>query len=150
MNGKVYTLGYGIGINVDDLAAWLEEADAWLIDVRYKPSSRDSRWRGEQLTRKLGKRYVHAGGLGNVNYRGGPIQLADPEPWYENIQEAVEAGRVLVLMCGCRNPWSCHRATIANELVNRGIARPQELTKAELRRLARDQTGLFGGQQEGP
>lgn len=61
----------------------------------------------------FGSRYRHVPGFGNVNYREGSIELADPERGWNAIQD-IE--RPIILMCGCQSPQDCHRSTVASIL----------------------------------
>ena len=74
----ILTYGYLAG-SPEHLAAAVREHDAWLVDIRYAPSSRLPEWRPEYIVHLVGSRYVHVRALGNVNYLGGPIQLANPD-----------------------------------------------------------------------
>jgi hypothetical protein len=49
-----------------------------LIDTRYSPNSKMPQWTGAALKERYGERYRFAGGfLGNTNFRGGPMVLAN-------------------------------------------------------------------------
>jgi len=74
---RAFTAGYA-GRRPEALARLAERLDLTVFDVRFSPTSRDPRWRRPHLEKLLGDRYRHVGALGNVNYKGGPILLADP------------------------------------------------------------------------
>lgn len=118
----VYTFGYS-GHEPNQLARFVEAQDALLLDIRLRPLSRSPQWSKKNLIALFGERYRHAGGLGNVNYKGGPIQLADPQEWFEKIGALLrDEGRSVVLMCVCRDFTTCHRRVVAAELAGRGLA----------------------------
>ena len=72
----IYTLGY-TGITLAQLQALLDAHQAILVNIRYRPSSRNPSFRQHALQGRLGSRYVHVGALGNRNYQGGPIAIVD-------------------------------------------------------------------------
>ena len=74
---KVYPLGYAkSGYKVEQMME--RDPDLLIIDTRMSPNG-NPEWTGAALKAKHGKRYRWAGRfLGNVNYRGGPIRLANP------------------------------------------------------------------------
>ena len=115
----IHTIGY-TGIAQAYLKALVDEHDTVLIDVRLKPFSSNREFNRSALTAALGDRYIWAEGLGNLNYKSdGPIELADPEPWYERIKQMSDRGQNVILMCVCRDVRSCHRSVIADELRRR-------------------------------
>ncbi len=114
----VYTYGYTSSTPAD-LAAYVKELDAYLIDIRFSPRSRVPQWRGHMLYEVMGMtahgrpRYRHIGELGNVNYlTDGPIQLAAPEEGVREIAPYL-AARPVILLCGCRDWRACHRRAAA-------------------------------------
>lgn len=111
----IYTLGYGAGWSPSTLAAEVARHDALLWDIRYQPWSRTRQWRREALAELLGERYVYVKALGNVNYRGGPIQLADPAAAVRPARLALERWP-LILLCGCPDHEDCHRSVAADYL----------------------------------
>lgn len=85
-----------------------------LVDVRMQPHTRQ--WGKEELVRTLGSLYVHVPELGNVNYRGGPIQLLDPGVGVARVLSMMDSQEV-VLMCACEDYDRCHRKVVVQELV---------------------------------
>ncbi len=116
---KLYGFGYQ-GKNLMDLKAQLEDIDATLIDVRYRPFSKNPTWRKVNLQKSLGARYKHVEALGNVNYKGGGILLADEERGIQAVLAELQS-RSVVLMCVCPDAFTCHRALIADLLEARGV-----------------------------
>lgn len=129
----VYTVGY-LGWNIDALAERLKSLgdDPRVYDVRYSPYSRVPEFSRTGFISKLGNAYIHAKGFGNVNYQGGPIKLADPEPWYECVKRDNDAGLPVILMCACWNLAECHRLVIANEIAKRYNIEIEHLTKKRI------------------
>lgn len=111
----IYTLGYAFW-GVDEVEARVTALDARLLDVRHAPHTTKPGFSRPELRERFGERYVHLPGFGNVNYEGGPIELADPETGLATVQEM---DGPLVLMCGCQSPEECHRSTVATLLRNR-------------------------------
>jgi uncharacterized protein (DUF488 family) len=108
----VYTAGYQ-GLKVDALLKFAELHDALVLDVRMSPMARDASWRKKALMTSLGNRYRHAEQFGNVNYKGGPIELKDPK------QGIAKVGPILlkqpvILLCACWNQRECHRTVVAD------------------------------------
>jgi uncharacterized protein (DUF488 family) len=116
----IYTFGYQ-GKRAVDLLAKLEQLDAVLCDVRLSPRSRWApEWNQKQLAALLGERYVHVPELGNVNYKGGPVEIADLSTGLGTILD-LAATRAVVLMCVCSKLCGCHRETIAEALHERSV-----------------------------
>lgn len=119
MKGTVYTIGY-TGRTVEEIIQTAELTDAVVLDIRFNPRSRVPHWNKGPLSRALGARYVHLDALGNVNYRGdGPIQIKDPEAGVKAVEELIDAGRDVILMCVCKDLRTCHRLTVAELLTQR-------------------------------
>ncbi len=127
---KLYTVGY-MGWKLDELVERINSlgGDPKVYDVRYSPYSRNRDFTRTSFSDKLGSAYVHAKGLGNINYRGGPIKLADPEPWYMIVKRDLDAGHPVILMCACWNLAECHRLVIANEIAKRYSIEVEHLTR---------------------
>lgn len=118
----LYTYGY-LGATPADLKAYIDELDAYLIDIRYSPRSRAPQWRRDALQRLAGvtehgrPRYCHIGAFGNVNYAGdGPIEISSPIVGLQEIAP-YRAARPVILLCGCPDWRSCHRRTVADLIV---------------------------------
>lgn len=127
---ELYHFGYS-GQDVHALKAWLEAHDGRLIDIRMKPSARDPRWRQAYLAKHLGPHYRHVPALGNVNFRGGPIELADPEAGLAALRAWLQDGQTLVVMCICRDYQVCHRRTVAEVLEAAGWGPAEALELVE-------------------
>jgi uncharacterized protein (DUF488 family) len=120
--GKVYLLGFW-GRTVEDVQRIVADRNAILVDVRLVPFSRWARnFNRESLIKVFGSGYVHAEGLGNVNYKGGPVRLFRPRPTLDELCKRLDAGDNLVLMCVCKYPERCHRSEVACLFAERGYA----------------------------
>src|SRR5450631_2860586 len=99
---KIYPVGYGMdgaGPYIDQL---MEQPHMLLIDTRFRPKSRWPEWREGTLREKYGARYRTAGAyLGNVNFQGGPIQIADIEEGLRGLRLYLSEGHDLILLCQC-------------------------------------------------
>src|SRR5579875_1814127 len=77
---KIYPVGYGMDGAASYIEQLMTQPQMLLIDTRFSPKSRWTEWREGALRARYGTRYRWAGAyLGNVNFEGGPIQLADAE-----------------------------------------------------------------------
>jgi len=114
----IYTTGYA-GKNATDLKALVERLGATVVDIRLVPASRwRKEWRGSELGKLLGDRYVQVRELGNVNYwLGGPIKINNLDA---GITRLLEISGTLILLCGCADAEACHRRVVARELEDLG------------------------------
>lgn len=108
----LFSLGYS-GVRLEAVNQWLDAHDALLVDVRFKPFSRNPEWRQPHLQRVLGSRYRWVRALGNLNYRGGPSRLVEEAEGVRIVVAMMESNPV-VLTCICSDPRVCHRWTAAN------------------------------------
>jgi hypothetical protein len=103
-----------------------------LIDIRFRPKSWRAEWREATLREKYGKRYRPAGSyLGNVNFQGGPITLADPDEGLRGLCMYLVEGYDLILLCQCPDYHTCHRKVIVELLIERSCV---EIIQPELAR----------------
>jgi hypothetical protein len=107
----IYTAGYARW-TPDALAAKVAELGAMLIDTRYVPWAKNPDFRRETLEDRFGESYLWVRALGNVNYRGGPIELAAPDEALP-LLASILAERPVVLLCVCADASRCHRAVAA-------------------------------------
>lgn len=114
---KIYTMGYGTkGWTPFVLKIKAIGLHARIVDIRFKPSSRNAAWRQRALRNSLGGYYIHIKGFGNENFRGGAIKLHNPDVGLEVIKQILDAQYAAILMCVCKNLETCHRLPVA-ELV---------------------------------
>jgi uncharacterized protein (DUF488 family) len=115
----LYTFGYS-GRTTNEAALVRPVLNAVLVDVRYRPYSKEAGWSRRDLQRLLSRddyRWLEA--FGNVNYKGeeGPqVVLRNPTKGLAVLRSIYEAGENAVLMCACPNYARCHRRDVA-ELV---------------------------------
>lgn len=110
----IFTLGYG-GWTPPTLKGVVEERRAALIDIRYRRASALAQWREPALRALLGDRYWPLAALGNVNYKGGEMLIADLDGGIRAVQRVLASGTNAILMCGCPGPAEqCHRSVVAS------------------------------------
>lgn len=115
MLNKLYTLGYSTCRDATELLDISQQrGDALILDIRLKPYSRIPGFNQPELARLLGRdRYQHCGLLGNRNYQGGEIQIAQPQVGLTRLLQLLSQ-RPVVLLCGCGWHEQCHRTTVAH------------------------------------
>jgi hypothetical protein len=113
----IYTAVYARW-TLDALAAKVAELGALLVDTRYTPWSNNPDFRRGALEARFGTSYLWIRDLGNTNYHGGPIQLADPKAAL-SILAPILAERPVVLLCVCADASQCHRQVAAEFLAER-------------------------------
>jgi hypothetical protein len=119
MMGNVLHIGYGADWEGKRLQKMMEDPSALLIDIRYKPYCDERRWTEDGLRALYGNRYRWAGKyLGNLNYKGGPIALADWKTGHAGLRRYLQEGHTLILLCGCGDYQACHRKVILERLLN--------------------------------
>lgn len=112
----IYTAGYA-GHSISDLQS--AAPNALVVDIRFRPVSRQPEWRQDALQRVLGTGYIHAKGFGNAEYATGGMRLHDPEAAWDMLQHSIHAAPI-VLLCACRSPNACHRTVVAQWLRSKG------------------------------
>lgn len=112
MSFRIYTLGYAHW-SIVEVERRLLDLEAWLADVRRSPHTTKPGFSKPELIDRFGDRYDHVPGFGNLNYRGGPLELAAPDDGLEQIRARALP---VVLMCGCASPARCHRQVVAELL----------------------------------
>src|SRR5579864_5001696 len=107
-NVRIYTAGYGSQKSIPKFAEFMERTGSLLVDVRFRPASRNPNWSRSWLQKRFGSEYLWLKALGNVNYKnGGPIELLDPEAALV-ILAPIIATRPLLLLCACKDHRECH------------------------------------------
>ena len=117
----IYTTGYAAWGSLRAFQAALERTNALVVDVRETPYSKMPDWTGENLAAKLGASYAQIREWGNTARKRGGIQIADFEGGLRRLIKLTPAQPVL-LLCGCRDYGTCHRATLADKLIDRGFS----------------------------
>ena len=148
MTDTIITIGYA-GWALEDLYELCEAVNGILVDVRFAPdASRTPAYNREALEAYFGNRYVWVRELGNRGYHGHAIDLVDFERGAARVRELVEAGYTPILLCGCPNPFACHRRQVAERL-----ACLWGMKVLEIRRIGRavdpEQLRLFGRPKTG-
>jgi uncharacterized protein (DUF488 family) len=111
---KCFTFGYQ-GKSVEALKRQLQTHGALLIDIRCSPFSKSRSWGHNELRAALGDDYLWLPDLGNLNYKGGPIRIANMEKGCKTVLDLLQR-RSVVLMCVCPKIENCHRNRVAGEL----------------------------------
>lgn len=115
---KIYPLGYSSAGSLAYVDHLMQQENMLLIDTRYKPYSWKADWQENALRKRYGERYRTAGKfLGNLNYQGGPIKIADPERGIAGLIRYLREGHDLILLCQCHEYSACHRSVIVNLLL---------------------------------
>ena len=123
---RVYHVGYSCYNAEQHVKDLMSDPRMLLIDTRHKPWSWRSAWckddqvkaglRIPGLQSQWGKRYRDAGKvLGNLNYEGGPIKIADLDEGIKGLRYYLVRGYSLILLCQCAHD-GCHRYTIMKAL----------------------------------
>jgi len=114
----VYPVGYSSYGSLAYVDQLMQQENMLLIDTRYKPYSWKADWKKEALQKRYGARYRWAGAfLGNLNYQGGPIKLANPERGIPGLIRYLCEGHDLILLCQCHEYSECHRSVIVDMLL---------------------------------
>jgi uncharacterized protein (DUF488 family) len=133
-----YTFGYG-GRDPKELAAFVAEYEAVVIDVRLKPWTKQKGWSLPELKKRFGDQYHWVRALGNTNFRGGRIKLLDPKKGMARLMTYLEAGTPPLLLCGERSPNGCHRSAIAHMVARKTGARVVHLPALECQTIPKPQ-----------
>jgi uncharacterized protein (DUF488 family) len=119
----IYTTGY-TGLEIEKLIKKVEELNAFLIDIRFKPWSKNLTWSQGNLIDTFGVKYYPAGKFfGNVNYTK-PIEYAELSNFNGGVQlikTMLKNHENLILMCMCKDRNECHRRIIARKLTEIGF-----------------------------
>jgi Domain of unknown function DUF488 len=108
MDKFLFDIGYSEIKDPDLLRQVAEKLDALVLDARFSPRSRNPKWNQGNLKNVLGDRYLHVKGLGNKNYKGGPIDFVDLEGAIQEVESLLTRNPVIV-MCMCPERDRCHR-----------------------------------------
>lgn len=125
----LYTIGY-TGLKIEKLKQWAEDHNALIVDIRLSPRSRAPQWNKGKLSAALGDLYHHIPALGNINYKGGPIQLKDPTTGIQQVQQLLTGDTNIILMCVCADVTTCHRTPAAELIATATGQTVQHLTTA--------------------
>ncbi len=127
----IVSLGY-TGLKIGSLTRLALSRDLLVVDVRLSPRSRVPVWSQNNLAGVLGKRYVHLPELGNLNFKGGPIQIKDLKAGVRKLRAALEGHRGAILLCVCEQHATCHRRVVFETLETTGEFEMQILTGSDL------------------
>jgi hypothetical protein len=124
MTPTIYTIGYRQP-NVEEQLAALTVQGYHLADIRRRAGSRYkpdyNRWR---LAYRFADYYHRLRELGNENYQrpGEPFVLVDQDAGLDKVERIINErsqGQGIILLCACANWQDCHRAYVADLLLDR-------------------------------
>jgi len=138
---KIYTMGY-LGWTLDDMEATAVRLDAVFVDVRMQPRSRIGCYNSGVLHQRFGERYQWVRELGNVNYKGGPIQFLNLEAGAAKVRALLDTGKPVILLCGCPKLDECHRKILADTFAADWTLEVEHLTPAS-KNAKREEPTLF-------
>src|SRR6266702_2620467 len=117
MSSTVYPIGYSAPGSLPRIDELMQQSQMLLIDTRYSAKSWNPQWQESTLRERYGDRYRVAGRyLGNVNYKGGPIKLANPERGICGLCQYLGEGYDLILLCQCKEYETCHCKVVVQAL----------------------------------
>jgi uncharacterized protein (DUF488 family) len=134
----LYDLGYA-DFKDPNLLAAVQKLDGRLVDIRYSPRARVPAYNQGNLTSALGERYAWLRSLGNVNYKGGPIQILDMDSGLSTVMQLLREHPVF-LMCACWNRLECHRFHIVRAIEQTYGVKSQILQPTHARLLLGEET----------
>ncbi len=109
----IYTAGYS-GCTQRDLVIAAMKLKAKVIDIRLSPRSRNPDFCQERMSEFLHPNfYFHYREFGNLNYRGGPIEIVDFEAGELKLREILDD---VILLCVCKDTGICHRTLLGEKL----------------------------------
>lgn len=117
---KIYPIGYSAHAKLIE-SLMQSDTNVLLIDGRKSPYTSYAAYHKANLDAKYGKRYIWLGStLGNKNYNNdGPIELVNAKEGIKHLIALLEQGYDIIIMCGCKDYWSCHRKTVVDLLLSR-------------------------------
>ena len=117
MLGKLVPFGYATPDAQARLEALMQNKKTMLVNIRFNPVSRwNPVWRKKTLQLTWQERYYALPCLGNINYKGGPILIANPDLGIPVLVRILQRGCNLILLCACAKYETCHRKVVC-ELV---------------------------------
>ena len=115
---KIIPVGYGNPKHRTLIDQLMQDEMMLLVDTRKSPRSAVPGWHGTSLQGRYGKQYKYSGDtLGNLNYKGGPIEIADLDTGLSDLLELLLGNRTVLLLCGCGAYEKCHRRVICEAIV---------------------------------
>ncbi len=116
----ILTIGYRQG-NAEELLTHFTGLGMPLADIRRRAGSRFKReYNLSRLKKRFVQQYCRLKQLGNENYPHKPFVLVDQEDGLEKaISLFSQKGHGIILMCACADWRDCHRAHVADLLLER-------------------------------
>ncbi len=120
----IYTTGY-TGIKIEQLIKKVDELDAFLVDVRLSPWSRNKNWGQSNLIKTFKEKYIFGGKyFGNLNYKFGieHAKLKDFKGGLSLLAKLLtDENQNIIFMCMCRSENDCHRKIVAQKIRDMGV-----------------------------
>jgi len=118
---KLFTYGYD-SIPIDKVIEYLKRHGvSHVVDIRYSPNSRNPAYRQTALAAALkgsGLLYTHLPALGNLDYKGSGIRIADAGEGFRKLHplvaQAWATGGAVCILCVCKRPDGCHRRVVSD------------------------------------
>ncbi len=137
-HNQFYDLGYNDLKTAEELTQVANALNAFVVDIRFMPHTRNPEFSNKHLREVLGENYVHVGELGNANYKGeGDIQLVNVESGM-TILHGMLAMKSVIIMCACWKRSDCHRLHVAREYKQRFGVNVIPITKSDARAIIID------------
>lgn len=125
VSDTLYTVGYqGIPEPEEMAALLLKHGVDVLVDIRERPRGRKFLFDKKRLEdvqgpiKSAGLDYLHIIELGNPGRRTGVTRLKDEARGLALLSDEVR-GRVVAIMCICKEPEACHRSVVARKMSDR-------------------------------
>lgn len=132
----VIPFGYGFKESMQVLQQLMEDPTTYLVDIRKSPKTGYTGFNDYELKQQFRDRYVPVLELGNLNYKGGPIRIANPIQGIDRLVKGLNKGYRLVVLCGCRDYDGCHRKTavelLKGTMPDVEVLQPDEVTSSDM------------------
>src|SRR5579875_452315 len=117
----LYTFGY-LHRKAERIITELIALRIPLVDIRFKPDSKNWRYKQEALRSRSGIIYLHIVELGNELYKDAlngtfteqHIQLHAPDTGLARLKEVLDKYDSAAIFCACANKTTCHRIVVAD------------------------------------
>ena len=121
----LYTVGYQGIPEPEEMAALLRQHGVEvLVDIRERAFGYKVLFNKKRLedihgpVKSAGLDYLHIVELGNKGRHIGVTRLVDEAKGLKRLSDEVK-GRVVAIMCGCKEPTTCHRSVVARKMSKR-------------------------------
>jgi hypothetical protein len=120
MEQTLYTFGYLSG-KAERIITELIAVSTPIIDIRFRPASKNWRYTQEAISTRTGIIYLHIVELGNEWYKEAlsgkftepHIKLHAPETGLARLQATLDTYGRAAIFCACSSHKNCHRTEVA-------------------------------------